>query len=118
MNNLLNNSILSVDLKRVRRNVATVLEELEGAQLIPVLKDNAYGLGLETIGRVMEEFSKITTLAVAQVGEGAALRQAGITREILPICCVQRWSWTSPCRWGGWSCCRCWHCWDGRWDGR
>lgn len=85
MNNLLNNSILSVDLKRVRRNVATVLEELEGAQLIPVLKDNAYGLGLETIGRVMEEFPQITTLAVAQVGEGAALRQAGITREILVL---------------------------------
>lgn len=85
MNNLLNNSILSVDFKRVRRNVATVLEELEGAQLIPVLKDNAYGLGLETIGQVMEEFPQITTLAVAQVGEGAALRRTGITREILVL---------------------------------
>lgn len=83
MNIILNNSILFVDMKRVRHNVATVLEELQGAQLIPVLKDNAYGLGLETMGRVMEEFPQITTLAVAQVGEGAALRQAGITREIL-----------------------------------
>ena len=83
MNIILNNSILSVDMKRVRRNVATVLEELQGAQLIPVLKDNAYGLGLEAMGHVMEEFPQITTLAVAQVGEGAALRQAGITREIL-----------------------------------
>lgn len=83
MNIILNDSILSVDMKRVRRNVATVLEELQGAQLIPVLKDNAYGLGLEAMGHVMEEFPQITTLAVAQVGEGAALRQAGITREIL-----------------------------------
>lgn len=120
MNIILNNSILSVDMKRVRRNVATVLEELQGAQLIPVLKDNAYGLGLEAMGHVMEEFPQITTLAVAQVGEGAALRQAGITREILiwavcpPICCAQRWSWTSRCRWDGWSFSRCWHCWDSR----
>lgn len=85
MNNLLNNSILSVDLKRVRQNVNAVLQELDGAQLIPVLKDNAYGLGLETIGHVMEEFPQITILAVAQVGEGAALRQAGITRDILVL---------------------------------
>ena len=85
MNNLLNNSILSVDLKRVRQNVNTVLKELDGAQLIPVLKNNAYGLGLETIGHVMEEFPQITTMAVAQVGEGAVLRQAGITRDILVL---------------------------------
>lgn len=85
MNKLMNNSILSVDLKRVRKNVNTVLTELEGAQLIPVLKDNAYGLGLEAIGHVMEEFPQIATIAVAQVGEGAALRQDGITRDILVL---------------------------------
>lgn len=83
MNILLNNSILSVDLKRVRQNVKAILSELEGGQLIPVLKDNAYGLGLETMGHLMEEFPQISTLAVAQVEEGAVLRKAGITREIL-----------------------------------
>ena len=67
MNNLLNNSVLSIDLKRI------------------VLKDNAYGLGLEVMGRLAEEFPQITTLAVAQVEEGAALRRAGITRDILVL---------------------------------
>ncbi len=56
-----------------------------GAQLIPVLKDNAYGLGLEAMGRVMEEFPQITTHGGGPGGEGAALRQAGITREILVL---------------------------------
>ena len=85
MNNLLNNSILSVDLRRVRQNVNTVLRELDGAQMIPVLKNNAYGLGLEVMGRLMEEFPSISTLAVAQTAEGAALRKAGITRDILVL---------------------------------
>ena len=89
MNNLLNNSILSVDLKGIRRNVDTVLKELNGVQMIPVLKNNAYGLGLEVIGHVMEEFPQITTLAVAQVSEGAALRRAGITRDLLVLGGIQ-----------------------------
>lgn len=118
MNIILNNSTLSVDMKRVRRNVATVLEELQGAQLIPVLKDNAYGLGLEAMGHVMEEFPQITTLAVAQVGEGAALRQAGITREILILGGVPAHLLRAAVELdltlsvGRLELLPCWHCWD------
>ena len=51
MNKILHNSVLYVNLEQLRRNVRTLLGELEGKALIPVLKGNAYGLGLERIGR-------------------------------------------------------------------
>ena len=50
---------------------------------IPVLKSNAYGLGLLPIARALETAQGAKMLAVAQVLEGAQLRQAGIRKEIL-----------------------------------
>ena len=47
MNKILHNSVLYVNLEQLRRNVRTLLGELEGKELVPVLKGNAYGLGLE-----------------------------------------------------------------------
>ena len=85
MNNFLYNSILYVNLEQLRRNVDAILRELEGKALIPVLKGDAYGLGLERVGRELAAFPEIHTMAVAQVSEGAALRRAGITRDILVL---------------------------------
>ena len=85
MNNFLNNSILYVNLEQLRRNVRTILKELEGKALIPVLKGNAYGLGLERVGLELAAFPEIRTLAVAQVSEGERLRRAGVSGEILVI---------------------------------
>ena len=85
MNKILHNSVLYVNLEQLRRNVRTLLGELEGKALIPVLKGNAYGLGLERIGRELAAFEEIHTLAVAQVSEGAALRDAGVEKDILVL---------------------------------
>ena len=85
MNKILHNSILHVNVEQLRRNVRTLLAELNGKQLIPVLKGNAYGLGLERIGRELAAFDEIQTLAVAQVSEGAALREAGVGKDILVL---------------------------------
>lgn len=85
MNKILHNSILYVNLEQLRRNVRTLLGELEGKELVPVLKGNAYGLGLERIGRELAAFEEIHTLAVAQVSEGAALRDAGVEKDILVL---------------------------------
>ena len=85
MNNFLHNSILYVNLEQVRQNVRTLLEELEGKALIPVLKGNAYGLGLEELGRTLAGFEEIRTMAVAQVSEGVRLRRAGISEDILVL---------------------------------
>ena len=85
MNKILHNSVLYVNLEQLRRNVRTLLGELEGKELVPVLKGNAYGLGLERIGRELAAFDEIHTLAVAQVSEGAALREAGVEKDILVL---------------------------------
>ena len=85
MNKILHNSVLYVNLEQLRRNVRTLLGELEGKELVPVLKGNAYGLGLERIGRELAAFEEIHTLAVAQVSEGADLRDAGVEKDILVL---------------------------------
>jgi alanine racemase len=78
------NSYLSIDLGKFRRNIQSLLDSLPGgAELIPMLKCNAYGMGLERIASVINEFSEIKTLAVAQVLEGIELRRLGAKQEIL-----------------------------------
>ena len=78
------NSFLEIDLATLRRNARTILDSLgEGTQLIPVLKDDAYGLGAVPIARELCRLPEIRLLAVAHVSEGLALREAGIDREIL-----------------------------------
>ena len=88
MNNKMNiynhNSYLLVDRGLLRKNALTILEGLgNDTQLIPVLKDDAYGLGLVPVARALCEFPAIRTIAVAHVSEGLELRKAGIDREIL-----------------------------------
>ena len=75
------NSYLSVDTAILRENVRRILEKVP--QLIPVIKDDAYGLGLVPIAGILCGFEEIRTLAVAHVSEGLALRRAGIDREVL-----------------------------------
>ena len=82
--NIPNNSYLLIDLNTLRRNVHSILAELsQGQELIPVLKDDAYGLGLIPVTKTLCELPEIRMLAVAHVSEGLALRNAGIDREIL-----------------------------------
>ena len=50
---------------------------------IPVLKSDAYGLGLLPIARALEPVAAAKMLAVAQILEGAHLREAGIRKDIL-----------------------------------
>ena len=84
MKDHLYNSYLLVDLGVLRKNAAQILSELgEGVQLIPVLKDDLYGLGAIPAARIYYEFPEIRCFAVSQVQEGVALRSAGIDREIL-----------------------------------
>ena len=83
MNIQTHNSVLLVDLAVLRENARTILQSLEGAQLIPVLKDDAYGLGAARVAAELCRFPEIRCMAVAHVSEGLALREAGIDREIL-----------------------------------
>ena len=54
-------------------------------RLIPVLKSDAYGLGLLSIARELTRHPGVKMLAVAQVLEGAKLRENGIDCDILVL---------------------------------
>lgn len=80
----MNNSYIEVNMQALLANAGAIIQGLgEGCKLIPVLKDDAYGLGLVPVAKQLCSIEEITTLAVSHVSEGLALRQAGIDREIL-----------------------------------
>lgn len=80
----LGNSYLEVDLKKVKSNVDKIKAHIgQNCKMMPVLKANAAGMGIEQMGKFYTEGCGIETVAVAQVYEAARLRQAGIKAEIL-----------------------------------
>ena len=90
--NIQNNSYLLVRLDTLRQNARTILTGLpDGTELIPVLKDDAYGLGLVPVARALCKLPEISMLAVAHVSEGLALRAAGIDREVLVMGAALPW---------------------------
>lgn len=84
--NIMNNSYLHIDMNIFRKNMNTLLASLPaGVQLIPVLKDDAYGLGLWRMAAAATEFDAVRRVAVAHVSEGLALRQQGFEKDILVL---------------------------------
>lgn len=81
------NSYLLVNTGYLRSNIRTILKEISarapGSSLIPVLKDDAYGLGLEQIAETAAEFDEIQFLACAHISEGLRIRNCGIQKDIL-----------------------------------
>ena len=74
---------LDVDLAALRRN-ARRFRELIGAPLLPMVKADAYGLGAVAVARALESESP-WGYGVATTEEGAALRNADISRPILVL---------------------------------
>jgi alanine racemase len=79
-----NRGWLAVDLANLRANARAVLAAAGGAQLLPVVKADAYGLGAVPVAGALEALDP-WGFAVATVDEGAELREAGITRPILVL---------------------------------
>ena len=85
----LSNSCLLVDRQVLRDNLAAIRAGLApGTEIWPVLKGNAYGLGLAETARVLAGQPGVGALVVAHVSEGLALREAGIAGEILVWNCI------------------------------
>lgn len=77
------NSYLEVDLGIVSKSIATVKQHIEPhLNIIPVVKGNAYGMGLVEMSRFLLKHCP-DMLACGQVVEAAELRAAGIDNEIL-----------------------------------
>ena len=75
-------AVAEIDLDRITANYRAVEQAAGGAQMLPVLKANAYGHGLVTVARHLETL-KPAGLAVAFVEEGALIREAGVRCPIL-----------------------------------
>ena len=84
MNIPMNNSYIEVDVQILRENIASIASTLTpGAGIIPVLKDDAYGLGLVPIARALEPLDCVRCFSVSHVSEGLELRCGGISKGIL-----------------------------------
>ena len=80
------NSYLNINSKYLCENISQIIKELpKGCKLIPVLKDNAYGLGLFDVASYISDFPEIDTISVAHISEGIELRLAGFKQSILVI---------------------------------
>lgn len=73
-----------VDLGAIRRNVATLRSIVAPAQLLAVVKADAYGHGAVPVARAALDAGAVM-LGVALVEEGVALREAGIDAPILVL---------------------------------
>ncbi|MSO78081.1 MAG: alanine racemase [Acidimicrobiia bacterium] len=73
-----------VDLDAIRHNVCTLIGAAAAAELLAVVKANAYGHGAVPVARAAIE-AGATWLGVALVEEGVELRDAGIDARILVL---------------------------------
>src|SRR6267378_7792719 len=74
---------IEIDLRQLRRNFQLINEDKPRAvQLLSVVKDEAYGHGVEQVARVALD-SGASFLALATVDEAMALRDRGITARVL-----------------------------------
>ena len=73
-----------IDLEKLTQNYRAIQEHVGQAQVMPILKANAYGHGLVRVGQHMQEIGA-KMLGVAYLEEGILLRDAGVTIPILVL---------------------------------
>jgi alanine racemase len=72
---------LEVNLGQLRRNLEAIRARVAPAKVMPILKANAYGHGLDGVAKYIAAFSDY--LGVATLEEGIHLRQIGVDKPIL-----------------------------------
>lgn len=77
------NSYYEVNLPTIGENFRKIQAYIGKTQIMPVLKADAYGLGLVRIAQYLCQQCSVEVFACAQVCEGVTLRQNGITVPIL-----------------------------------
>ncbi len=73
---------LTIDRGALRHNYAAIARHASGAEVMPILKANAYGHGLVEVARVCESLGA-PAVGVAYLEEGMHLRRAGVRMPIL-----------------------------------
>ncbi len=67
----------------VRHNLREVSRLVEGRPILAVIKNNAYGMGLLNMARILETEAGVSGMAVVKLSEALALRDGGITKPVL-----------------------------------
>ena len=67
----------------VRHNVREVSRLVEGRPILAVIKNNAYGMGLLNMARILESEAGVAGMAVVKLSEALGLRDGGITKPVL-----------------------------------
>ncbi len=70
-----------IDLAALERNLAAIQRHVGGADVVPVVKANAYGHGIGPVGMALQA-AGVVCVAVAYVEEALALRAAGVSIDI------------------------------------
>ncbi len=79
---MLHPAFVEIHLGHLRHNLEQVRRRLRSAELIAVVKEDAYGHGLVPVARTLQE-AGVRHFAVVRLAEAVALREAGITGSIL-----------------------------------
>jgi len=74
---------LEIDPQAIAHNVAAVSRLAGGRPILAVVKNNAYGLGLEVVGPILDRLAPIYGLAVVRAVEAERLRSAGVRKPVL-----------------------------------
>jgi alanine racemase len=74
---------LEVDREALRHNVRVISRLTSGRPVLVVAKNNAYGLGLSTVGPILDPEREVIGFAVVRTDEAMALRDAGVKKPIV-----------------------------------
>jgi alanine racemase len=74
---------IEVDPEALAFNVSIISHLSGGRPIFAVIKNNGYGLGLTTVGKILEGFPEVVGLAVVKTEAALALRDAGIQKPVL-----------------------------------
>jgi alanine racemase len=74
---------LEIDRAALAHNARAVARLAGGRPIIAVVKNNAYGLGLEATGPILDSLADVSHLAVVRADEALTLRKAGARKPIL-----------------------------------
>lgn len=75
---------IEINLDHLLHNYRELVKHVGRAEVVPVIKSEAYGHGAVPLARVLQEVG-CKHLAIAMIDEGIQLRQAGITAEIMVL---------------------------------
>lgn len=77
----------TIDLRALKKNLSQVSAHCPESQIVPVIKANAYGHGIEQVALALQSMhKKFAAFAVASIEEAMELRTLGINTPILLLC--------------------------------